>query len=421
VRLAFEDWLTGQSISLEAHDLFAEAVICHKTGAFKAAMLLSYLGFQTVIRDRILRANVPNLIPPGLWSSIQGDLRRDDKWDATVFDAIQRQSPISIFQIEDDIRNQVTYWKNRRNDCAHAKRNTIGQPHIEAFWLFVQSSLPRIVVSGSRAGLLSEIQRHFDPAVTPIGQSPTHLVAQIPFAVPPIELDSFLSDVVALASAFPKPLFSKFSDEAVGLFVQILRSSDASVASTAAEVFARDEELVVATLRRDPGVVSAFAADHALIRKIWHDHLFKYRRRDLRVLCGMVSAGVIPSMQMDESLKKAIVNFADEIPTPAEGLILSTTKFYSLLWDYAFVQGAIDVFDWANTNVNIVVHLLERRTIDREAVEVLCSVFGKHNHPFGLKEGLESFFSQNSVKQAEAKQAIATYGLPTPLHLPSLN
>jgi len=127
---------------------------------------MSYLGFLTAVRDRLLAApHVPAGVSEGAWDSLRKQLRNDDKWDPTAYDATQAQKPAPYFIVSDNVRSQVEYWKNRRNDCAHAKSNAIEGSHVEMMWLFIQSNLPKFVVNGSRAALLDKLGRHFDPRI----------------------------------------------------------------------------------------------------------------------------------------------------------------------------------------------------------------------------------------------------------------
>ncbi len=63
MRLPIEDWLSSQELSRESEGLFRESITCYKASAYRAAFLFSFLAFQTVIRDRIVNAQVPTGIP----------------------------------------------------------------------------------------------------------------------------------------------------------------------------------------------------------------------------------------------------------------------------------------------------------------------------------------------------------------------
>jgi hypothetical protein len=51
--------------------LMEEAFTCYKASAYRASLLFSYLGFQTILKERVLSSNKPDLIPLKLWQSSQ--------------------------------------------------------------------------------------------------------------------------------------------------------------------------------------------------------------------------------------------------------------------------------------------------------------------------------------------------------------
>lgn len=208
MKLEFEEWILSQKIGDSAKELFEEAIICYKASAYRASLLLSYLGFQTIIRDRIIISKCPSGFPESKWRMIQKDVTDENKWDNTVFDAIQTQSPSSIFPLTDDLRNQVSFWRNRRNDCAHSKRNEIGFAHVEAFWLFIKSTLGKFVVAGTKDELTNQIAIHFDRRLTPPGEDFTQIIDQISY-IGSDELNDFFEKAretfEALARSSPTP------------------------------------------------------------------------------------------------------------------------------------------------------------------------------------------------------------------------
>ena len=122
--------------------MFNEAIICHKVGAYKAAMILSYLGFMSVLKKRVLNSDPPSSFVLLEWQGdYQRKLQNDDSWDKDLFDFTQQENSRGgvskkIFDISSDLREQIKYWKNRRNDCAHSKNQHIEYFHIESFWTF---------------------------------------------------------------------------------------------------------------------------------------------------------------------------------------------------------------------------------------------------------------------------------------------
>jgi hypothetical protein len=126
VRLPIEVWLETQEFNENAKSLIKEAITCYKASAYRAALLFSYLGFQLILRDRILRSERPGNIHERAWETIKRNLRKEEAWDTEVNECIKKNDENKrIFIITEDLRQQAIYWKNRRNDCAHSKPNII--------------------------------------------------------------------------------------------------------------------------------------------------------------------------------------------------------------------------------------------------------------------------------------------------------
>src|SRR3954471_9209694 len=129
MKLRIENWIDNSNFSEDVNVLFTDAVTCYKAGANRASLLFSYLAFLTILKERIIGATKPNLYPQGEWDIIILKLQNEDLWEAIVFDATQQQEKIDqatkqrtkdpIFNLNDNLRLQIKYWKDRRNDCAH--------------------------------------------------------------------------------------------------------------------------------------------------------------------------------------------------------------------------------------------------------------------------------------------------------------
>ena len=193
--LALEKWLEGQKLSIEANSCFHESFVCYRAGANKAALLFSYVGFMNVIRDRILASPCPAGVPPGQWANIQTNMRRVETWDSSAFDATQQQKPAPIFAVPDDLRRQIAFWKDRRNDCAHSKDNKISPAYVEALHAFIESNLNKFAVNGSRTEMKRRIQEYYDPSITPPNSNIEPIVRDIPNAILQDEFQGFLTDL----------------------------------------------------------------------------------------------------------------------------------------------------------------------------------------------------------------------------------
>ena len=59
MNLKIEKWIIDQKLSKKVTPLFDEAIKSYKASAYKAALLFSYLGFMTILKERIINAQLP--------------------------------------------------------------------------------------------------------------------------------------------------------------------------------------------------------------------------------------------------------------------------------------------------------------------------------------------------------------------------
>ncbi len=195
MQIPFEQWLLTKHISDGAKQLFDEAFTCYRASAYRASLLFSYLGFQTILKDRIINAKSPDLIPLTLWQDFQRNLLDDDKWEPTLVEMVKRKKPGQVFIISDDVIRQYEYWKDRRNDCAHAKGNIITIAHVEAFWNFLESNFLRFSVNGGKDAILEKVAIYLDRNLTPRDSDYSNIIKEIPSAVDNKDYDEFLGDL----------------------------------------------------------------------------------------------------------------------------------------------------------------------------------------------------------------------------------
>ncbi|KAA6314826.1 hypothetical protein EZS27_034619 [termite gut metagenome] len=156
MKLKIEYWINDNNFSDAITNIFSESVMCYKNGIYRPALLLSYISFMNILRERILVSDGPKVFEKSQWNQIQRNVIKDETWEKAVFDATQQRGKIeqstkaktrdTIFSISETIREEIFYWKNRRNDCAHFKTNHIDAFHVEAFWAFLQSNLSKITI-----------------------------------------------------------------------------------------------------------------------------------------------------------------------------------------------------------------------------------------------------------------------------------
>ncbi|MBG9447293.1 hypothetical protein [Cytobacillus firmus] len=423
MRLRFEEWITSQEISEEAKSLIDEALLCYKATAYKASLLFSYLCFQTIIRDRMLNAHKPDNIPEGMWNDILRNLRNEDKWDSTVYDNLQRQTPKEIFLLNDDIRNQITYWKNRRNDCAHSKNNKITVSHVESFWTFIRSNLAKIMVNGSRAALINKIKRHFDVSLTAPNTDISYIINEVPNAVDENDLVTFFSEVQTYFLETDGP-FWDINGNYINFWEKLFLLNDQRVTEKLVEFLKSDEGIYMTFLREYPSRVNYFASEPSFIRNLWYTKIFENssnRKGDLKLYCAILRNGLIEGEQLNEANDLIVKRFRNVIPEEDDFYILRENHFFSKFKEIVLTTEFLNNFDRANNRGDVITYYLERFPIDEQIVRSLTNTFDSSNHPWHLRDSLNEFFEGNLEKRDSFISILREHDIDSPEYLSSIN
>lgn len=422
MKLPFEEWILSQEISATAKDLITEAIVCYKANANRAALLFSYLCFQTIIRDRMLNAHKPDNIPQGMWEDIHKKLRNEDTWDQTVFDNIQRQNPKEIFILNDDIRNQITYWKNRRNDCAHSKNNYISVSHVESFWSFIRSNFSKIMVNGSQDALLNKIKKHFDVSLTAPNADLSNIINEVPYAVEEGDLISFFNSVYEYFKDTDGP-FWDINENYLEFWDNIFLLNDEKITNQLIQFIKSNDELVMLYLRKFPQRINYFSNDSSFIRNLWHSKIFDSGydvKGDLKLYCALLRNELIESEQLSEANEKIIHKFKNVTPDSEDLFILKEKGFFTAFKEIVFESYYLNDFDRANSKSEIIAFYLSTFPIDEKIVKTIKDIFDSSNHPWHLRDKLDEFFNGNIEKRYEFISILSELELNPPLHLKSI-
>ena len=416
MQLPIETWLTTQPLTQDARDLFAESAICFKAGAYRAALLFAYLGFQSTIRDRILTAGPPSGITPPHWSSIQRDLRGDETWDAKAFEATQNKKH-QIFIIADELRGQIEYWKNRRNDCAHSKANAIGSPYVESFYLFIQSSLAKMVVNGSSQGLLAKIALHFDPTYTSPGADPLLLAIELASVIDRHHMTDFFDQLIGVFST--TSLMGTFvRGESVIFFDAIYRQPDQAIQAAFTTYLLAREDLLVRFLRSFPSRVLLLSGQPPLLRRLWTVHAFANGYADFALYAALLRNGLVPPTDIPLANQEAVDRMRGGIPNSIDAEVLLANGFIAAFDKQAFEDGDVDRFAWGNPNAQTVRWRLENFSLTDVVVGAICSKFNSEPCAHDARDAIIQLFYENPVKKTEFRTIAArlTRNLPSLIH-----
>lgn len=384
IRHPFRTWLETQDIAEPALALFDEGMICYAAGAYRAALVFSYLGVLRTIAHRLMLSQRPNAIPETLWDKIQRDIREDISWEKTTVDCLDMVKPASLFLIDKDMREQFQYWRSRRNDAAHARTNEIDAPHVESLWLFMRSNSAKLIVAGGRIGLFERFRRHFDPSYTPLGADFAPLVAEIPQAVRIQEYTDFLRDVLRLTEDIldeQDEHFPDMSSDGAKLVDHVLSLNDKRLTQALIDLLDTDQRLRIAAILHAPQLTRLYSGRGSFIRKLWHD-LLPFERssyfdpidRSLGVILFLLRNSLIPEGQRQEAFKHVVEKLYEGYPHSdySDDVLNGLTPFgfWEAIKEYGFRWGT----QWVARNLSICVEYLLRFPVDREVAQAFASL-----------------------------------------------
>lgn len=164
MKTPFENWIENNITTQEIIDIFSDAVMCYKIGVYRAAFLLSYIGLQNILREKIkFSPNRPNNFDEGKWQQILSLVANEDKWDDSIHDCMMRQPPNNIFTLANGTERVYDSFRIIRNTCAHGKKGTVTASHVECLWLFIMEHYTEFTVNGGLPGVMESIEAYYNP------------------------------------------------------------------------------------------------------------------------------------------------------------------------------------------------------------------------------------------------------------------
>ena len=152
-------------------DILNDAIRCYRNGIARPALMLSYIAFIQAVRDNLLKSDMPKGFNEPRWKACMSKLRQENAWDEQVISCIKCRDKPSYFELTDSLRDDVCYWRNRRNDCAHYKDSEITLSHVAAFWVFIMDNYNKFTPIGSLMQSVNDYKRHYNVSITPKGTS----------------------------------------------------------------------------------------------------------------------------------------------------------------------------------------------------------------------------------------------------------
>lgn len=424
MKIEFEEWLKRENFESEVNELFEESIICYKASAYRASLLFSYLGFQTVIKHRINSSRPAKDYNDGEWNQIKKTLLDDDKWDKLVFKYIENKKK-PIFVVNDDIRNQYAYWRDRRNDCAHAKLNIISYPHVEGFWLFIQSNLGKFVVNGGMRKVLQEIEDYFNPVITPIGTSSDPIIKRVPSTIDINDFEEFLSKLKKFTEKQSKTDIKIYDKEIVELWSKLFELQN-TYCEKLVSFLVENSSFSIKLIRSNPKILQQFKNENTFTRKLWREEFSI--PNDYKVFVNLLRNKLIPSTQYNEIFNHMLDNFEtiyfDQDSRrleekyridPLDEVTLKESDFFNKFHIAAFEENKIvSDFNWGNRNKELVIHYIKEFKLNEVIVSKINEAFNKNFPPYRLMKEIELYYKNNPLKLKKHTEISSKIGSTIP-------
>lgn len=399
MKIEFQEWIFNTPRSTNVSYLFDDCFKAYRASAYRASLLFSYLGFLTIVKETILISTKPTAIPQSRWDKITSDLVDDDKWEKVVYEEIINSSN-PIFNTKGYIREQVKYWKDRRNDCAHFKVNKIEYYHVESFWSFVKSNLLKITIEGGKESLLNKFEQHFDLTLTPANADFTTFVNQIEQSVDGNDLPDFWKDLILKLD----PYRLSFNDESnlTKVFKKVIEVCPEEIISSLCEHLKKENrDLIFVSVY--PELIQYFKYSPTEVRRIWKSRIFNSTNTSFIIYTALLRNSLIPAAEINEANNHIFNNIKDRTPkTINEHIALAANGFGDVIHKIAIVENKIDDwYEWTNPRADILAYYIEKYPLKIDTVKTVCEMYTKSRYSHWLGERIERLFNENISKKDE--------------------
>ena len=376
--------------------------------------MLSYIAFIQAVRNNLLNSVMPSGFKESRWKASMDNLRNESKWDSEVVDCIKKRATGSadpaFFELPDTLRDDVCYWRNRRNDCAYYKDSEITLSHVAAFWVFMMDNYNKFTPIGSLMQSVNDYKRHYDLSITPKGASTDKIFKRLCLAIK--TEDDLLQ-------------FLKETDSCMGYEDQILLLHDLLMderhKTKVVSVLVNKLKRLKMYLMAIPTDVSVVLGNNAeMTRKLWYDD-FQLSARCVNVYVEMLRAKMIPQGEIKESLelflKHEYQRGAFYIDSQEDFKVLEENGLYDI-----FIEEYLSK-DFVCNNpgekchkTDFYISLIRRSGISNKLIKALSESV-KGSFPYTLKDRLKDEIFNVKENKEKYDKSIAQQGLKDFLHL----
>lgn len=400
--------------------LFHDSILCFHSGIYRPSYILAYQGMMIYFRRLIQNAKMPSGFDSSKWKKMQANLAKDKEWEEEVNNAIRKRAnakaippEVPVLSMNDSLRMDFDYWRNRRNDSAHYKEYDINDSHVLSFYSFLNQYLLKITVEGGKVTLLNEFKDACDVNKTSPKKSLQPLIDKILTMVSPEEMDDFFAELDGAMGY-------RFSGRYEATLASIIKSGNEELKGYVIK-FVRSDKRFKAELINDHPDLVGYLIDKKESREFWMKYLAGIRNR-VAVLARMLMVGLIDPAERDEALCKVLefsFNNNDRMGevTEEERFILKANGFFDVLRK--------EYFNGDFTSKNVVLcgknkyeffyGYVVQMPVDKELMDMLLDIFSRPDYPYVWANIFkERFLNADASYKAKFDKLVNENGITLP-------
>lgn len=367
--------------------LFRDSVRCFHAGIFRPAYIMAYQSMMIYFRRLIQNEDMPAGFDAVKWKKMQVNLAKDKEWEEEVNNAIRKKAnakaappEVPVLAMNDSLRLDFDYWRNRRNDSAHYKEYRINDSHVLSFYSFLTQYLLKLSVEGGKATLLKEFKDACDVTKTSPKKSLQPLIDKILVMVSPEEMDDFFAELDGVMGY-------RFTGRYENTLASIIKSGNEKLKEYVIKFVRSDKRFKAEFINDHPDIVG-YIVDKSESREFWMKYLARCRNR-VAILARMLMVGLIDPDEKDEAVRKVLehsFNNNDGMGTVSEDeqLILNSNGFFDALKE--------EYFNGDYTSKNVVLCGREKydffygyiahMPVNKELADMLVDIFSRPDYPY---------------------------------------
>lgn len=400
--------------------LFRDSVRCFHAGIFRPAYIMAYQSMMIYFRRLIQNEDMPAGFDAVKWKKMQVNLAKDKEWEEEVNNAIRKKAnakaappEVPVLAINDSLRLDFDYWRNRRNDSAHYKEYRINDSHVLSFYSFLTQYLLKISVEGGKATLLKEFKDACDVTKTSPKKSLQPLIDKILVMVSPEEMDDFFAELDGVMGY-------RFTGRYENTLASIIKSGNEKLKEYVIKFVRSDKRFKAEFINDHPDIVG-YIVDKPESREFWMKYLARCRNR-VAILARMLMVGLIDPDEKDEAVRKVLehsFNNNDGMGTVSEDeqLILNSNGFFDALKE--------EYFNGDYTSKNVVLCGREKydffygyiahMPVNKELADMLVDIFSRPDYPYVWSNIFkEHLLEADAAYKAKFDKVVSENGITLP-------